>query len=122
LLGLLASIAVALAVTGIYSVMSYSVSQRTKELGIRIAFGAGQRDISSLVLGETLRLAGIGTLLGCASALVVGRFISQQLYGVEGSDPATYLVASVVLVAVALAASYAPALRAVKVDPMVTLQ
>jgi predicted permease len=122
LLGLLASIAVALAVTGIYSVMSYSVSQRTKELGIRIAFGARQRDISSLVLGETLRLAGIGTLLGCASALVAGRFISQQLYGVEGSDPATYLVASVVLVAVALAASYAPALRAVKVDPMVTLQ
>ena len=122
LLGLLASISVALAVTGIYSVMSYSVSQRTKELGIRIAFGAGQRDISSLVLGETFRLAAIGTAFGCAGALTVGRLVSQQLYGVTGSDPATYLLTSLLLIVIAVGASYAPARRALRVDPMVTLQ
>jgi putative ABC transport system permease protein len=102
--------------------MSYSVSQRTKELGIRIAFGAGQRDISSLVLGETLRLAAIGTAFGCAGALTAGRLVSQQLYGVTGSDPATYLLTSLLLIVIAVAGSYAPARRALRVDPMVTLQ
>lgn len=122
LLGLLASIALALAVTGIYSVMSYSVSQRTKELGIRIAFGAGHRNISSLVLGETLWLATIGTVIGCAGAFIAGRLVSQQLYGVSGSDPVTYIVTAALLIVIGLAASYAPARRALRVDPLEVLQ
>jgi predicted permease len=122
LLGLLAGLSLTLAVTGIYSVMSYSVSQRTKELGIRIAFGAGRSNITSLVLGETLRLAGIGILFGCAGSLAAGRLVAEQLYGVTGSDPTTYLLTSSLLIVVALAASYVPARRALRVDPMVALQ
>jgi len=122
LLGVLASIALVLAMTGIYSVTSYSVSQRTKELGIRIAFGASERNISSLILSETLRLAGIGCVLGCASSLVGGRLVSQQLYGINANDPPTYILTAALLTVIGLAASYAPARRALRVDPLQVLQ
>jgi len=122
LMGILASIALVLAVTGIYSVMSYSVSQRIKELGIRIAFGAGRRNIALLILGETLSLAIFGTVLGGTAALISGRLVSQQLYGINGNDPITYIVTAVLLMMVALVASFAPARRALQVDPLEVLQ
>jgi len=122
LMGILASIALMLAVTGIYSVMSYSVSQRVKELGIRIAFGAGRRNIALLILGETLSLSIFGTVLGGTAALISGRLVSQQLYGIKGNDPITYIVTAVLLMVVALVASFAPARRALQVDPLEVLQ
>jgi putative ABC transport system permease protein len=122
LLGVLASIALVLAMTGIYSVMSYSVSQRTREIGIRIALGARERDISSLVLIETLRLAAIGTVLGCGAALIAGRLISRQLYGVNPNDPVTHVLTAGLLTVIGLAASHAPARRALRVDPLEVLQ
>jgi putative ABC transport system permease protein len=122
LIGFVAALSILLAVTGIYSVMSYSVSQRTKELGIRIALGADKARIFSLVMGETLRLSLVGVALGSLTAFVAGRLAAAQLFQVGGNDPVTFLVTSISLIAVAMAASYVPARRAVKVDPMFALQ
>jgi len=122
LLGLLAALSLVLAITGIYSVMSYSVSQRTKELGIRMALGADKASVFSLVLGESLRLALVGTGLGCLTAFIVGRLAAAQLYEVSASDPLTFAVTAVSMIAVALGASYVPARRVLRVDPMVALR
>jgi putative ABC transport system permease protein len=122
LLGIFAGIAVLLAVMGIYGVMSYYVSQRTREIGIRVALGANSRDVLGLVVKLAAKLALIGVVVGMALALGVARLIATFLYGVSPSDPITYAAVAAVLIAVALLASFIPARRASKVDPMTALR
>jgi putative ABC transport system permease protein len=122
LLGIFAGIAVLLAVMGIYGVMSYYVSQRTREIGIRVALGANSRDVLGLVVKLAAKLALIGVVVGIALALGVARLIATFLYGVSPSDPITYASVAAVLIAVALLASFIPARRATKVDPMTALR
>jgi putative ABC transport system permease protein len=122
LLGIFAGIAVLLAVMGIYGVMSYYVSQRTREIGIRVALGANSRDVLGLVVKLAAKLALIGVVVGIALALGVARLIATFLYGVSPSDPITYASVAAVLIAVALLASFIPARRASKVDPMTALR
>ena len=122
LLGIFAGIAVLLAVMGIYGVMSYYVSQRTREIGIRVALGANSRDVLGLVVKLAAKLALIGVVVGIALALGVARLIATFLYAVSPSDPITYASVAAVLIAVALLASFIPARRATKVDPMTALR
>jgi ABC-type antimicrobial peptide transport system permease subunit len=107
---------------GIYSVVAYSVSQRTRELGIRTALGAAGRDILRLVLAEGMRLSVIGIVAGSVLALGVGKLLSSQLIGVGAADPVTFLGIGALLGAVALFATLAPARRAARVDPMIALR
>jgi len=122
LLGIFAALAVALAGVGIYGVISYSVSQRQHEIGIRMAFGADRTDILNLIVGQGFTLAVIGVFAGVAGALALGRFLSGLLYGVKPTDPLTFVLVSLILTAIALLASYLPARRATKIDPMVALR
>ncbi|MGH6876995.1 MAG: FtsX-like permease family protein, partial [Rhizomicrobium sp.] len=122
LLGLFAGAAILLAVIGIYGVIAYSVIERTKELGIRRALGAQRSDILALVIGQGLRLALAGVLLGLAGALALTRLMKGLLFEVSATDPATFLVVSLLFIAAALAASFLPAIRATRVDPMVALR
>lgn len=122
MLGLAGSMALLLGIIGLYAVMSYSVSQRTHEVGIRMALGARKRDVLGMVVGQGLRLALLGVAVGVAGALAVTRFLSSLLYGVMPTDPLTFTAVSMILIAVALAACYIPARRAAKVDPMVALR
>ncbi|HXJ91923.1 MAG TPA: ABC transporter permease [Terriglobia bacterium] len=122
LLALFSALALVLAAIGIYGVMSYSVAQRTHEIGIRIAVGAQQKDVLGLVLGEGTRLALWGVGLGVAAALGFTRLLSSLLFDVSASDPLTYVGVSVALVLVALIACYIPARRALRVDPIVALR
>jgi len=117
-----AALALLLASVGIYGVISYVVGQRTHEIGIRMALGAHQLDILRLVLGGAGRLAGIGIALGVASALGLTRLMTNLLYGVGPNDLLTFIAAPAILILVALFASYLPARRATKVDPMVALR
>jgi putative ABC transport system permease protein len=122
LVAIFAVLALVLAAVGIYGVMSYAVAQRTPEIGVRLALGAAERQIFVLVVGESLRLAGIGLILGLAGALVLGRVLRQMLFGVGGTDVATFAATAALLVLVALLASYLPARRAMRVDPMEALR
>jgi putative ABC transport system permease protein len=122
LLTLFASVALVLAAVGIYGVISYSVAQRTGEFGIRIAMGAAPRDVLGMVLGQGLKLGAIGVLIGAAGALVLTRLIRGLLFGISSFDPLTFAVMAALLTAVALAACFAPARRATRVDPMVALR
>ena len=122
LLGLFGLLALALAAVGIYGVISYSVSLRTREVGIRIALGATRRDVLVMVLGQGLTLIGLGLVAGFAASLALTRFLSSLLYDVRPWDPVTLSAVAAVLAAVALAASYLPARRATRVDPMVALR
>jgi putative ABC transport system permease protein len=122
LLGLFAGLALVLAAVGIYGVLAYSVTQRTREIGIRLALGALPNDALLLVVRQGLALALTGIALGLAGALVLTRFISTLLFGVTPTDPLTYAAVSALLLIVALAASYIPAVRATRVDPMVALR
>jgi len=122
LFGIFAGIAVLLAVIGIYGVMSYFVSERTHEIGIRVALGALPSDIVSLVGKLGLKLTLIGVAIGAALAIGLTRLIAEFLFGVKPTDPVTYAVVAVALAGVALLACYIPARRASRVDPMVALR
>jgi predicted permease len=122
LLGVFAGIALILASIGIYGVISYSASQRTHEIGIRIALGASSGDVLRLVIGEGVRLTVVGVAIGIAGAFGLTRFLASLLYGVSSADPATFVTVPLVLTAVAVAACYIPARRAMRVDPMVALR
>jgi putative ABC transport system permease protein len=122
LLGIFAGVAVLLAAVGIYGVMSYSVSERTHEIGIRMALGAHRGDVLGLIAKLWLKLTFIGVAIGVGLALGVARLISSFLFGVKPTDPLTYAAVSVGLGAVALLACYIPARRAIKVDPIVALR
>jgi predicted permease len=122
LLTLFAVLALGLAATGIYGVMAYLVSQGTRELGIRLALGAAPRDLLLLVVGQGLVVAVTGTTLGLAGAMFLTRFMRALLFGVRASDPLTFAAIAALLTAVALVASYVPARRAARIDPMVSLR
>jgi putative ABC transport system permease protein len=122
LLGLFAAMALVLAATGIFGVISYSVSCRTNEMGIRVALGASRGTILWMVLRETLVLTFVGLALGVPSALAASRLVGHMLFGVSTNDPATLAVVACALAAVAALAGYVPARRAMRVDPMVALR
>ncbi len=122
LLSLFGALGLVIAAIGLYGVLSYVVSQRTQEMGVRIALGAGRREILGLVMGQALRVTGWGLVLGTAAALVVGRAVASLLYGVKPHDPLVLSVVMVILGAVAAVASYLPARRASRVDPVVALR
>ena len=122
LLGLFAAVALALASIGIYGMMRYAVSQRTREVGIRIALGAQPRDVLMVIMGRGLTLTFVGVVIGAAGALAVTRLMSNLLFGVRASDPFTFVTISLILAGVALGACFIPARQALKVDPMVALR
>src|SRR5262249_30825146 len=122
LLGLFAVVALVLATVGIYGVMAYAVTQRTHEIGIRMALGASARRVVQSVLGETLRLVGIGIVIGLGAALAATRLVKSLLFGLQPHDPLTIGLAVVVILAVAAVAGYLPARRASCVDPLVALR
>jgi putative ABC transport system permease protein len=122
LLGIFAGIAVLLSAVGIYGVMSYTVSERTHEIGIRMALGAERADVLRLIAGLWLKLTCIGVAIGAALAFGLTRLISTVLFGVKPSDPLTYAAVALGLAVIALIACYIPARRAIKVDPNVALR
>jgi len=122
LLGIFAGLAVGLALAGVYGVMSYVVGQRSNEIGLRMALGASQSDVLRLVLRQTLLLAGAGIVIGLAGAAAATQFLTSILFGVKATDPATYAAVVALLALAALGASYIPAKRAMRVDPMVALR
>jgi predicted permease len=122
MLAIFAGLALALAMVGVYGVLSYLVSQRTNEIGIRVALGAGRGNILKLVLGSALALAAGGTGIGIVAALAANRLLADELYGIKPTDLVSFLAGPAALLALALVAAYVPARRAARVDPMVSLR
>jgi putative ABC transport system permease protein len=122
LVGLFAAAALALAAVGIYGVVAFSVMRRTQEIGIRMALGAQRSHMLLLILGEGARLALLGVAIGIAASVVVTRLLSSLLFGVNATDPITFIGVAVLLSLVALLASYIPARRAMRLDPNTALR
>jgi putative ABC transport system permease protein len=122
LVGMFAALALLLAAIGVYGVLAYLVTQRTREIGVRIALGARPASVLRLVVGHSLRLSSIGVALGVLGALMIGPAIESQLYGVKPRDPATLVVVALSLLVIAILASYIPARRATRVDPLTALR
>jgi ABC-type antimicrobial peptide transport system permease subunit len=122
LLGVLGTLALLLAALGLFSVMAHTVTQRTQEIGIRMALGAQVMDVFRPVLGQALRLTMVGVGIGLALSFALTRLVASQLLGVSATDPLTFVCVSCLLCAVALTASYLPARRATRVDPLVALR
>jgi putative ABC transport system permease protein len=122
LVAIFAALALLLAAVGIYGVMSYTVAQRAQEIGVRLALGAAERQIFALVVGDSLRLAAMGLAIGAAGGIGVGRALQNLLFGVRGADPITFSATGMLLLMVAFAASYLPARRAMRTDPMEALR
>ena len=119
---LAASLALVLAALGTYSVLSYTVQRRRREVGVRIALGASRSNIVRLVLGDTVLLTTIGLVVGLAGALALSRVLAAQLYEVSPRDPVTFVLTAVTLTIVAMVAAWLPTRRATEVDPMITLR
>jgi putative ABC transport system permease protein len=122
LLGVFAWVALLLAAAGIYGVVSYSVTQRTREIGIRVALGAGRVDVLWLIIAQAAKLALTGELAGILLALGLTRLMASLLFGISAADPLTFAAVAILLSTVALAACYIPARRAIRVDPTVALR
>jgi len=122
LLSIFAAIALAMAAVGIYSVVSNSVRQRTHEIGIRMALGAQQSNILKMILGQTMLFTAIGVIIGVAAAVALTRLIAGMLYGVSNLDPVIFVATPILLALIALIASYAPARRATRIDPVIALR
>ena len=122
LLGIFAAVAMVLAATGLYGVIAYSVNQRINELGVRVALGAQKSDVLKLIVGQGAQLSGLGILIGLSLAFGLMRIIAGMLFGVNATDPLTFIATSVLILVVALAASYIPALKAIKLDPLIALR
>ena len=122
LLGIFAAVALLLAAVGIYGVMSYAVSRRTHEIGIRVSLGANPADVVLLVVRQGMALALIGSAAGIVGALGLSRLMKTLLYGVKPIDPLVFGGVTILLLVVAMAASYLPARRAMRVDPMIALR
>jgi putative ABC transport system permease protein len=122
LLTVFGAIALLLAAVGVYGIISYSVEQATHDISVRLALGAARRDIMRLVLGQGMKLAGAGLVLGTAGAFGASRLLAKMLYGVKPTDPSTYAVVAAALGAIALVACYLPARRAMRLDPILALK
>jgi ABC-type antimicrobial peptide transport system permease subunit len=122
LLSIFGALALALVTAGVYGVVAYSVTQRTSEIGIRLALGAKPRDVLRLLLGQSMRLTLIGLGFGLGLAFALTRFMSSLLYGVSTSDPIIFGGMTLLIAYVTLLASYIPARRAMRIDPVITLR
>jgi putative ABC transport system permease protein len=122
LIGAFAALALVLAAVGIYGVMSYTVSQRTQEIGIRMALGAQPGDVQAMILSHSAKLTLLGVGLGLAGSFALVQFLTSLLFGVGAYDAVTFIGVSLLLAVVAMAAAYVPARRAVRVDPLVALR
>ncbi len=122
LIGFFGITALLLATTGVFGVMAYAVSRRTREIGVRLALGAQSRDVLKLILGQGMRTILVGVAIGIAGSLVLTRTVQSLLFGVTATDPLTFSSVTLLLVAAALLACYIPARRATKVDPVIALR
>jgi putative ABC transport system permease protein len=122
LIGAFAMLALLLAAVGIYGVIAYSVSQRTQEIGVRMALGAGRWDVLRMILGQGAILAAIGIAIGLAGALALTRLLADLLFSVQPTDPATFVAVSMLLAVVSVCAGFLPARRATRIDPLAALR
>jgi putative ABC transport system permease protein len=122
LLGVFSGLALVLAAIGIYGVISYSVAQRTQEIGIRMALGAQQADVQWMVLAQGAKIAGAGVAIGIAASAGLTRLLSKLLFSVSAVDPVTFAAVAMVLIVIAMLACYVPARRTLRVDPVIALR